>query len=65
MPVSWHRQGRPRVAPRSGAWIEIPFLPAYDPTGGVAPRSGAWIEIGAFCTDDPALSRRSPFGSVD
>jgi len=33
------------VAPRRGAWIEIPVLTAPGCVRLVAPRRGAWIEI--------------------
>ena len=33
------------VAPRSGAWIEIPYPNTFSMCSIVAPRSGAWIEM--------------------
>ena len=33
------------VAPRAGAWIEIPFFSQSYEAPKVAPRAGAWIEI--------------------
>ena len=33
------------VAPRAGAWIEIPLNLEYYEMINVAPRAGAWIEI--------------------
>ena len=33
------------VAPRVGAWIEIPMPKSPQPRVAVAPRVGAWIEI--------------------
>ena len=37
--------GRPGVAPRAGAWIEINWPAASEIEVSVAPRAGAWIEI--------------------
>ncbi len=37
--ADWH------VAPRAGAWIEIPSSSQFGGAGLVAPRAGAWIEI--------------------
>jgi len=33
------------VAPRAGAWIEIPYNQSHSLSEPVAPRAGAWIEI--------------------
>ena len=36
---------QPRVAPRTGAWIEIPADIVKLVSATVAPRTGAWIEM--------------------
>ncbi len=41
------------VAPRAGAWIEAPTLPALHSQSSVAPRAGAWIEAGTISTREP------------
>ena len=33
------------VAPYTGAWIEIMWMPGSPTTSAVAPYTGAWIEI--------------------
>ena len=38
-------QPRTKVAPFTGAWIEIPFLFLLSNQSPVAPFTGAWIEI--------------------
>jgi len=53
-----------RVAPRSGAWIEIQGSPLQWASEAVAPRSGAWIEI-LRTNVNLSVPCRSPFGSVD
>ena len=39
---------RPKdVAPLTGAWIEIMFIPGFETMSNVAPLTGAWIEMDA------------------
>ena len=42
----WEYVRAVRVAPFTGAWIEIPIWPSQLPIIKVAPFTGAWIEIG-------------------
>ena len=44
---------RKKVAPYTGAWIEISGVPHKTPYPVVAPYTGAWIEISLYY---PALS---------
>ena len=54
-----------KVAPFTGAWIEI-FSGSYlVPGGGVAPFTGAWIEICSPSYRSYDQKRRSLRGSVD
>ena len=42
-----------RVAPFTGAWIEICYTVLGAPSPGVAPFTGAWIEIANFIWAHP------------
>ena len=54
-----------RVAPFTGAWIEMEVLPAGNLFGKVAPFTGAWIEI-RYSDDPPAANPgRTLHGCVD
>ena len=53
------------VAPRVGAWIEMPSLHVWQCYYSVAPRVGAWIEMPCLPHVRRLPSSRSPRGSVD
>ena len=54
-----------RVAPFTGAWIEIHTQRQIERRNQVAPFTGAWIEIRPDCSHRYAAGRRSLHGSVD
>ena len=55
----------PFVAPRAGAWIEIPIDTSSSSSSAVAPRAGAWIEITEQAAAWEKFERRTPCGCVD
>ncbi len=55
----------PRVAPRTGAWIETVENTIRIGSSGVAPRTGAWIETWLKKTSRSSKPRRPPHGGVD
>ena len=54
-----------KVAPFTGAWIEIFQYTSMENMVPVAPFTGAWIEICRLSGDGGAPSGRSLHGSVD
>ena len=54
-----------RVAPFTGAWIEMRTMCSAPVWILVAPFTGAWIEIGLAVLPSWRVSRRSLHGSVD
>ena len=54
-----------KVAPYTGAWIEIGTRIHIVGFCAVAPYTGAWIEIQKYGADSLETARRSLHGSVD
>ena len=54
-----------KVAPHTGAWIEILLILLNCLIVVVAPHTGAWIEIASFLLNNFLKNRRSPHGSVN
>ena len=54
-----------RVAPFTGAWIEMALAMAIGPERGVAPFTGAWIEMALAMAIGPERGGRTLHGCVD
>ena len=54
-----------KVAPFTGAWIEIQSPVGTRNLGIVAPFTGAWIEINVDIDRDASILCRSLYGGVD